>query len=93
MLTIDQSNTVSDLTAVASFYYFPGVTEEIKGYDLASQVERCIEAVPNSEQHRLRPLVTAAIIDPTNNRTSLFEYLAEHTEDEIPDDVDRVVAR
>ena len=93
MLTVDQSNAVSDLTAVASFYYFPGVTEEIKGYDLAAQVERCIEAVAGAEQHQLRPLVTAAIIDPTNNRMALFGYLAVHTEDEILDDVDHVVTR
>ena len=81
MLTTEQADSITDSTAIASLYYFPGVSEEIDGYDLNRQVELCLDGTPDEFAPRLRPLVTATIIDPTNNRTALLEFLMSITED------------
>lgn len=81
MLTNDQADQISDSTAIAALYYFPGVSVELASYDLNRQVELCLDGAPEEFVPRLRPLVTATIIDPTNNRGPLLEFLMSNTEE------------
>ena len=83
MLTYETATEVVDLTASAAFLYFPEISRIIDDYDLDRTVASCLEPVEDAAiKQQLRPLVTAAIIDPTNARVVLNEFIM----DQLPAD-------
>ena len=83
MLSESTGTDVLDLTGAASLMYFPGISLQIESFDLDATVTQILEPVDDEAlRQQLRPLVVAAIIDPTNNRSALYQFVLDQMPDE-----------
>ena len=80
MATKDDVDDVLQRVAIAALAYYPAVTTDEPGYELADDVTWCIQPLTALEQphrERLEVLIGQTITDPTQYRQELFGAVLE----------------